>query len=116
MPQDLLLGRRNLIGRRDGRHGSLGFADGVHEGDRVQSSPVLGVLIVTNIIPHRSASFIITSNRAMEECLSLFYDPILGNTALDSLANASFQIVIEGTSYREKLSPHQKILAGKGAN
>ena len=49
---------------------------------------------------HRASSFVITSNRAVEEWLSLFDDPILGNSALDRLANASYQIVIEGTSYR----------------
>ena len=30
------------------------------------------------------------------------------NSALDRLANASYQIVIEGTSYRERLSPHRR--------
>ena len=39
--------------------------------------------------------------------------PILGNSALDRLANASYQIVIEGSSYREKLSPHRKLLGEK---
>ena len=43
-------------------------------------------------------------------------DPILGNSDLDRLANASFQIVIEGASYREKLSPHRKLLGGKGGD
>ena len=52
---------------------------------------------------HRASSFVITSNRAVDEWLSLFDDPILGNSALDRLANASYQIVIEGTSYRERL-------------
>jgi len=37
-----------------------------------------------------------------------FDDPILGNSALERLANASYQIVIEGTSYRERLSPHRR--------
>ena len=41
--------------------------------------------------------------------LSLFDDPILGNSALDRLANASYQNVIEGQSYRERLSPHRKL-------
>ena len=59
---------------------------------------------------HRSSSSIITSNRAVDEWLSLFDDPILGNSALDRLANASYQIVIEGTSYRERLSPHRALL------
>ena len=38
----------------------------------------------------------------------LIDDPILGNSALDRLANASYQIVIEGTSYRERLSLHRR--------
>ena len=59
---------------------------------------------------HRASSFVITSNRAVDEWLSIFDDPILGNSALDRLANASYQIVIEGSSYRERLSPHRKLL------
>ena len=54
------------------------------------------------------------SIRAVGEWLSLFDDPILGNSALDWLANASYQIVIEGASYRERLSPHCALLAAKG--
>ena len=60
------------------------------------------------IARHRQSSFVITSNRAVDEWLGLFDDPILGNSALDRLANASYQIVIEGTSYRERLSPHRR--------
>ena len=59
---------------------------------------------------HRSSSFVITSNRAVEEWLGLFDDPILCNSALDRLANASYQIVIEGESYRQRLSPHRALL------
>ena len=59
---------------------------------------------------HRASSFVITSNRAVDEWLSLFDDPILGNSALDRLANASYQIVIEGSSYRERLTPHRALL------
>ena len=58
-----------------------------------QQSADLYQLIISR---HRVTSFIITSNRAVEEWLSLFDDPILGNSALDRLANASYQIVIEG--------------------
>ena len=57
---------------------------------------------------HRRSSFVITSNRAVDEWLGLFDDSILGNSALDRLANASYQIVIEGDSYRERLSPHRR--------
>ena len=63
---------------------------------------------------HRASSFIITSNRAVEEWLSIFDDPILGDSALDRLANASYQIVIEGSSYRERQSPHRALLDAKG--
>jgi DNA replication protein DnaC len=70
-----------------------------------QQSNDLYELIISR---HRRTSFVITSNRAVDEWLGLFDDPILGNSALDRLANASYQIVIEGTSYRERLSPHKR--------
>ena len=63
---------------------------------------------------HRASSFVITSNRAVDEWLSLFDDPILGNSALGRLANASYQIFIEGNSYRERQSPHRAPLEAKG--
>ena len=72
-----------------------------------QQSADLYELIISR---HRVSSLVITSNRSVEEWLSLFDDPILGNSALDRLANASYQIVIEGNSYREKLSPHRKLM------
>ena len=78
-----------------------------------QQSTDLYELIISR---HRVSSFVITSNRAVEEWLSLFDDPILGNSALDRLANASYQIVIEGASYREKLSPHRKLLGDRGGD
>ena len=52
---------------------------------------------------------------AVDEWLGLFDDSILGNSALDRLANASYQIVIEGQSYRERLSPHRALLDGLDA-
>jgi DNA replication protein DnaC len=70
-----------------------------------QQSTDLYELIIAR---HRQSSFAITSNRSVEEWLGLFDDPILGNSALDRLANASYQIVIEGASYRERLSPHRR--------
>jgi DNA replication protein DnaC len=54
---------------------------------------------------HRRSSFIFTSNRGVDEWLSLFDDPILGNSALDRLAHGAHQVVIEGSSYRAKLAP-----------
>ena len=66
-----------------------------------------------DLIRHRASSFVITSNQAVDEWLGLFDDPILGNSALHRLANASYQIVIEGTSYRERLSPHRALLGSE---
>lgn len=57
---------------------------------------------------HRKRSFVMTSNRGVDEWLSLFEDPILGNSALDRLANAAHQIVLEGPSYRAKLAPKHR--------
>ena len=85
---------------------------GLH-GLTAQQSADLYELILNR---HRASSFVITSNRAVDEWLSLFDDPILGNSALDRLANTSYQIVIEGTSYRERLSPHRTLLGAKGGD
>ena len=82
---------------------------GLH-GPIAQQSADLYELILNR---HRAFSFVITSNRAVDEWLSLFDDPILGNSALDRLADASYQIVIEGPSYRERLSPHRALLGAK---
>ncbi len=83
---------------------------GLHRLTPQQSVDLYQLIISRN----RVSSFVITSNRAVEELLSLFYDPILGNSALDQLANASYQIVIWGTNCRERLSPHQRLMAPKG--
>jgi DNA replication protein DnaC len=70
-----------------------------------QQSTDLYELIIAR---HHRSSLIITSNRAVDEWLGIFDDPILGNSALDRLANASYQIVIEGDSYRQRQSPHRR--------
>ncbi len=54
-----------------------------------------------------------TSDRSVEEWLGLLADQILAGSALDRLANASYQIVIEGESYRQRLSPHRALLERK---
>ena len=46
------------------------------------------------------AATIITSNRAVEEWVALFDDPILANSALDRFAHRAHQIVMEGPSLR----------------
>lgn len=46
------------------------------------------------------AATIITSNRAVDEWVALFDDPILANSALDRFAHRAHQIVMEGPSLR----------------
>lgn len=56
---------------------------------------------------HRRASTIVTSNRAIEEWIPLFDDPILAQSALDRLAHNGHQIVMDGPSYRSRQRPGQ---------
>jgi DNA replication protein DnaC len=69
--------------------------------DSQQSSDLYEVIIER----HRRASTIVTSNRAIEEWIPLFDDPILAQSALDRLAHNAHQVVIEGESYRKRQRP-----------
>jgi DNA replication protein DnaC len=57
---------------------------------------------------HRRASTIVTSNRAIEEWIPLFDDPILAQSALDRLAHNAYQVVIEGESFRKRQRPGER--------
>lgn len=76
---------------------------GLHRLTAQQSSDLYDLIVER----HRRSSFIVTSNRAVDEWLGLWDDPILGNSALDRLANGAHQLVIEGPSYRAKLAPRR---------
>jgi DNA replication protein DnaC len=80
---------------------------GLHRLSAQQSGDLYELIIER----HRRSSFVITSNRGVDEWLGLFDDPILGNSALDRLAHGAYQIVIEGPSYRAKKAP--KVLDSK---
>ena len=54
---------------------------------------------------HRRNSTIFTSNRALDEWIPLFEDPILAQSALDRLAHNAYQVVIEGESFRKRQRP-----------
>jgi DNA replication protein DnaC len=56
---------------------------------------------------HKRASTIVTSNRAIEEWIPLFDDPILAQSALDRLAHNAHQVVMDGPSYRSRQRPGQ---------
>jgi DNA replication protein DnaC len=77
---------------------------GLHRLTAQQSSDLYELVIER----HRRASFVLTSNRAIDEWLGLFDDPILGNSALDRLANAAHQLVLDGPSYRARLAPKHR--------
>jgi len=70
-----------------------------------QSSDFYDVIIQR----HRRATTIVTSNRAIEEWIPLFDDPILAQSALDRLAHNAHQVVIEGDSYRKKQRPGERL-------
>ena len=103
----------NLDARRSSRQTYRVFKDTNHCFQVSHLSTNLHEQIVAKSV---NSGFVITRNRAVEEEISLFDYPILGNSALDRLANASFQIVIEGASYREKLSPHRKPMGETGGD
>ena len=54
---------------------------------------------------HKRASTIVTSNRAIDEWIPLFDDPILAQSALDRLAHNGHQVVMDGPSYRSRQRP-----------
>ena len=54
---------------------------------------------------HRRASTVITSNRDPSEWLAVMADPMLAQSAVDRLASAAFELVIEGESYRRREKP-----------
>ncbi len=59
---------------------------------------------------HTRASTILTSNRAVDEWVALFDDPILADSALDRFAHRAHQTVMEGPSLRAAKAPGK----GKG--
>jgi DNA replication protein DnaC len=57
---------------------------------------------------HRRASTIVTSNRAIDEWIPLFDDPILAQSAIDRLAHNAYQVVMDGESFRKRQRPGQE--------
>jgi len=58
---------------------------------------------------HQKSSFIVTSNRPVEAWVELFPDPVMGNAALDRLANCAYHVILEGESHRRKNHPHLRL-------
>jgi DNA replication protein DnaC len=51
------------------------------------------------------ASTIVTSNRDTSEWIATFDDLLLAQSAVDRFANAAYDLVVEGESYRPRLKP-----------
>ena len=56
-----------------------------------------------------------TTNRAVDELLGLFGDPLLASTAVDRLLHHSHVLTLEGESYRNPQRPRNKAAKGAGA-
>jgi DNA replication protein DnaC len=53
----------------------------------------------------RSGSMVLTSNRGMDEWLSVFADPMRAQSAIDRFNSAAYDLIIEGESYRSRQKP-----------
>ena len=58
---------------------------------------------------HRSGSMILTSNRGPDEWLATFADPVRAQSAIDRVTNNSWDLVIEGESYRPNQKPRLEV-------
>lgn len=69
--------------------------------DAVESRDLYDLLIER----HRAGSIIATSNRGPDEWLATFSDPLRAQSAIDRFANNSYDLILEGESYRSRLKP-----------
>lgn len=72
--------------------------------DAVESRDIYEILTER----HRAGSMIVTSNRGPDEWLPMFADPVRAQSAIDRFTNNSYDLVIEGESYRPRLKPTLK--------
>lgn len=69
--------------------------------DPVESRDLYEILLER----YRTSSMIVTSNRGPEEWLATFADPVRAQSAIDRFTSNSYDLVIEGESYRPRLKP-----------
>ena len=73
----------------------------LHPLDATETADMYEVVIERH---HRSAT-VLTSNRAPDEWLAVMADPLLAQSAVDRLKSAAWELVIEGSSYRQREKP-----------
>ena len=54
---------------------------------------------------YQKSSTVVTSNRDPSEWIALMSDPLLAQSAIDRLVATSYELVIEGESYRRHQRP-----------
>lgn len=74
---------------------------GLHALDGQETQDIYEIVVER----YRRASLVLTSNREPQEWLSIMGDPLLAQSAVDRLVNASFELVLEGESYRRRQKP-----------
>jgi len=57
---------------------------------------------------HQKTSTIVTSNRDASEWIAVMSDPLLAQSAVDRLVSTSYELVIEGESYRRRQRPQAR--------
>jgi len=61
---------------------------------------------------HHKASTIVTSTRDASEWIAVMSDPLLAQSAVDRLAATSYELIIEGESYRRRQRPQHATHSG----
>jgi DNA replication protein DnaC len=54
---------------------------------------------------HLKSATILTSNRTPDEWLAALADPLLAQSAIDRLQSTSWELIVEGESYRRRHKP-----------
>ena len=73
----------------------------LHPIDMIETTDIYELVIER----HRRAATVITSNRAPDEWLATMADSLLAQSAVDRLSSAAWELVIEGSSYRQREKP-----------
>ena len=54
---------------------------------------------------HHRAATVLTSDRDPSEWLAMMADPLLAQSAVDRLKSAAWELIVEGSSYRQREKP-----------